>query len=78
MSSMEPEAQLFLKKILLSIFLGLFWLILNTTIGIFFGLMEVNEKISTGNIFFYLFFIISLAALILFYYKTWKRKFPHG
>lgn len=78
MSSMEPEAKLFLKKILLSVFLGLFWLLANMTIGIYFGLMIIDEKITAGNIFFYLFLLISLAALIWFYYKTWKKKFPHG
>jgi hypothetical protein len=78
MPGFEPEAKIFLKKILLSLFLGLFWLMLNMTFGIFFGMMEIGEKISAGNIFFYSFFIVSLAALIWFYYKTWKRKFPHG
>jgi len=78
MPGIEPEAKLFLKKILLSLFLGLFWLMLNMTFGIFFSMMEISEKITAGNIFFYSFFIISLAALIWFYYKTWKRKFPHG
>ena len=78
MSIMEPEVKSFLKKIVLSIFVGLFWLMLNMIIGIYFGLLFIENKISIGNIIFYLIFIGSLAVLIWFYYRTWKTKFPHG
>lgn len=78
MSIMEPEVKSFLKKIVLSIFVGLFWLMLNMIIGIYFGLLFIENKISIGNVIFYLIFISSLALLIWFYYRTWKTKFPHG
>jgi hypothetical protein len=78
MSSMEPEVKDFLKRVLWSFFFGLFWLMLNMTLGIYFGLLFINEKIRIGNIIFYLFSISSLGLLIWFYYKTWKKKFPHG
>jgi hypothetical protein len=78
MSGLEPEVQDFLKRIVSSLFLGLFWLMLNMTLGIYFGLLFVNRKISTGNIIFYIFLLGSLFLLIRFYYRTWKKKFPHG
>ncbi len=78
MSSVEPEVKDFLKRIVQSIFLGLFWLMINMTMGIYFGLLFIDGKISIGNIIFYLFSMLSLAALIWFYYKTWSRKYPHG
>ncbi len=78
MSSMEPDVKDFLKKILQSVFIGLLWMIVNMTIGIFFGLLFVNDKVSAGNIIFYIFLAGSLAGLIWFYYRTWKKKFPHG
>jgi tellurite resistance protein TehA-like permease len=78
MSGVEPEVQDFLKKIVWSVFLGLLWLMLNMTMGIYFGLLFIEDGISLGNIIFYLFLLSSLAALIWFYYKTWKKKFPHG
>jgi len=78
MSIIEPEVKDFLKRIVLSVFVGLFWLMLNMIIGIYFGLLFVENKISIGNIIFYSIFIISLVALIWFYYRTWKTKFPHG
>ena len=78
MSTMEPEVRNFLKKIVSSIFMGLFWLMLNSILGIYFNLLFIETKISIGNIIFYIIFVGSLAALILFYYRTWKQKFPHG
>jgi hypothetical protein len=78
MSSLEPEVQDFLKRIVSSLFLGLFWLMLNMTLGIYFGLLFVDGKISIGNIIFYIFLLGSLFLLIRFYYRTWKKKFPHG
>jgi len=78
MSGMEPEVQDFLKKIFLSFFFGLFWLMFNMTLGIYFCLLFIDKKITIGNILFYLFAAGSLFLLIRFYYKTWNKKFPHG
>jgi len=78
MDYFEPEVKDFLKRIISSLFLGLFWLMLNMTLGIYFGLLFVNRKISTGNILFYISLLGSLFFLIRFYYRTWKKKFPHG
>ncbi len=78
MSNMEPEVKDFLKKIVWSVFTGLFWLMLNMTIGIYFGLFFIDERIGIGNILCYLFLAASLAGLIWFYYRTWKKRFPHG
>jgi hypothetical protein len=78
MSSLEPEVKDFLKKIVSSVFLGLVWLMLSMTFGIYFGFIFIEEKISAANILFYSIFFISFIFLIRFYVKTWKKKFPHG
>lgn len=78
MSSVEPEVKDFLKKIVWSIFLGLFWLILNMILGIYLGYLFIEGQIGIGNILFYIFLSASLIFLIRFYYLTWKKKFPHG
>ena len=78
MSDVEPEVKDFLKRIISSLFLGLFWLMANLTLGIYFGLLFVNEKFSMGNFLFYSFAALSLLFLARFYYRTWKKKFPHG
>jgi hypothetical protein len=78
MSSVEPDIKDFLKRIVYSVFLGLFWLMLAMTFGIYFGFLFVKDSISIGNIIFYLFFLVSFVFLMKFYLKTWKKKFPHG
>ena len=78
MSMMEPDVRNFLKKVLQSVFTGLLWMMVNMIAGIYFGLMFINDKISIGNIIFYVFSMASLLLLIRFYYKIWKQKFPHG
>jgi hypothetical protein len=78
MSSMERDTKDFLKKIVQSIFLGLLWLCLNMTMGIYNGLLFFEDRITLANIFYYLFLVASLIALIRFYWVIWKKKFPHG
>ena len=78
MSSVEPEARDFLKKVAWSVFFGIVWMMINMVLGIYFQLFFIEDRISIGNIIFYLFFLGSSFALIRFYYKTWKQKYPHG
>lgn len=75
---MEPEVKDFLKRIVRSFFAGFSWMMLNMTLGIYFDLLFIRENIKLENILFYLFFTGSLGLLIWFYYRTWKKKFPHG
>jgi len=75
---MEPEVKDFLKRIVWSFFVGLSWMMLNMTLGIYFDLLFIRDNISLSNILYYIFFVGSLALLIWFYYRTWKKKFPHG
>ena len=78
MSGVEPEARDFLKKIAWSVFYGIAWMMINMTLGIYFRLFFFEERVGIGNILFYIFFLVTLFALIRFYYRTWKQKFPHG
>jgi len=78
MSQVEPEVKDFLKRVVLTVLFGLVWMMLNMTLGLYFGLLFIDDSITVGNIIFYLFAAISLTLLIWFYYKTWKKKFPHG
>lgn len=78
MSGFEPEVRDFLKRIVSSVFLGLLWLMMNMTIGIYFGLLFFEDGIHWPNVLYYIFLLITLAFLIRFYYKTWNKKFPHG
>jgi tellurite resistance protein TehA-like permease len=78
MSGMEPEVRDFLKKVAWSVFFAIFWLTLNMTLGIYVGLLFIDDGISIGNILYYIFLAGSLTALIIYYYRVWKNKYPHG
>jgi hypothetical protein len=78
MSNVEPETRDFLKKIVLSLFLGLSWLMINMTLGIYIGLLFFEEKPRTANIIFYIFLIITFTFLLRILIRTWKKKYPHG
>ncbi|HVM87343.1 MAG TPA: hypothetical protein VMT76_04090 [Puia sp.] len=77
MSEMEPEIKSFFKKLAISVYIGLFWLMLAMTFGIYFGFMFTKDKISVGNILYYSLLVTSFIFLMKFYIRTWKKKFPH-
>jgi hypothetical protein len=72
-NGMEPEARRYLKKVLNSIFVGMFWLIAVMFFGIFlYAAFPVHGRIDGINIAFYIFFLVSLAGLVWYYYRMWK------
>ena len=78
MPGMEDDAKDFLKRIVWSLSLGLLWLITTLGIGTYNNLLVPEEKLTTGNIVFYAWAAVSLAALIWINRRIWKKKFPHG
>lgn len=75
---MEHDTQRFLNKIVTTIGLGLLWLFINMTMGIYNGWFFFTHKPSVGNYIFYAWAVLSLAGLIFLYRRIWKEKFPHG
>lgn len=73
MSDVEPEVRDFLQRIMWSIFAGLVWLFTNMTAGIFSGWLFFRQSPTIGNIIFYIWLLLSLLALLWFYYRTWKK-----
>lgn len=78
MSQMEDDAKRFLQRIIWTLFSTLFWLIFTLGIGMYNHLIVPEKGISTANILFYIWMLLSLAALIWFNVRIWKEKFPHG
>jgi hypothetical protein len=77
--SMEPEARDFLRRVALSLFLGLCWLMVMMTLGIYFDLLPIyGGRPSVGNVVFYVVFLGSGALYLRFLFRTWRKKFPHG
>ena len=69
---MEPEAKKYLVKVLNSLLYGLLWLALNVLGGLYWGYGIIEKKISFYNILFFAWFLLSLLALLYYYYRVWK------
>jgi hypothetical protein len=70
----EPETRAFLKKILLTMGLGLSWMFAGVVVGLGKGLAFVDGRLTAGNIIFYAIMIIGLVALIIKYVKMWRTR----
>jgi ABC-type maltose transport system permease subunit len=70
----DPETTAYLKRILNTVFIGLFWMMAQVVFGIFLEYGFIGSKISIANIIFYTILVISLAALVYYFIKIWKVK----
>jgi len=75
---MEKDTRRFLNKIVTTLGLGLLWLFINMTMGIYNRWFFFVNKPTTGNYIFYSWAVLSLIALLVTYRRIWKEKFPHG
>ena len=69
---MEPDVKAFLLLIVQTISMGLLWLLINMTAGIYFNFAFFEGSPSIGNIIYYIFFLVSLFLLIIYFRKKWK------
>jgi len=69
---MEPEVREFLLKIVQSISMGMVWLLVNMSIGIYYGFAFFEGMPTLGNYIYYVAFLASLVLLILYLRKKWK------
>jgi hypothetical protein len=70
---MEPAVKAYLIRIVRTLSLGLLWMVLNSTFGIMYNYAFVESKLKTGNIIFYVFFLLSLAAYLRYVIKLWSK-----
>ena len=71
---MEPEAQDFLKRIVQTVSVGMLFLLLHMTFGLYLNWGFFEDAPTIGNIIYYIVFLVSFAGLIYFYYRLWKGK----
>jgi membrane protein DedA with SNARE-associated domain len=71
---MEEDAKQFLLRVVRSLTAALLWLLINMTLGIYLGLLLFKNSPSTGNIIFYIWFILSIGLLIRYLIKVWWPK----
>ena len=69
---MEPDVRAFLIKIVQSLSMGVLWLLINMSIGIYYGFAFFEGSPTLGNYIYYAGFLISLAALLIYLRKKWK------
>ena len=73
-AGIEPEVKDFLKRILQTVSMGMLFLIVHMTFGLYLNWGFYEEKITAGNVIYYIFLIISLVGLLLYYNKLWKSR----
>ncbi|MEO7530327.1 MAG: hypothetical protein ABIS69_02915 [Sediminibacterium sp.] len=70
---MEPGVREYLLRIVNTLFLGLLWMAISSTAGIMYELAFVNEKLTTGNILFFIWFALSLTAYLWWVIRLWRK-----
>jgi hypothetical protein len=70
---MEPGVRKYLLRIVNTLSLGLLWMVLNSTFGIMYDYAFIHDHIRTGNILFYLFFLVSLGAFVWWLIWVWSK-----
>ena len=69
---MEPEVKEFLIKIVQSISMVLLWMLVNMTLGIYYGLAFFEDGLKWQNLLYGLFLLASVILLIRYLRKKWK------
>ena len=68
---MDPEASAFLRRIVKTLTIGFIWLALTCTFAIKGDNAFISDSLRLGNVLFYLWFIVSVIALVFIYKKLW-------
>lgn len=69
---MDPEVKRYFQKILNSFGMGLLWMFTMVTAGLYFKLALIGKSLLWYNAVFYGLFVITLALLIRYFYRTWS------
>lgn len=72
---MDPEVKKYFRKIINSFFIGLLWMFVMATLGLYFQLGLIDGKLQWYNWIFYGFTLLSLVILLRLYYKIWREDF---
>lgn len=69
---MEPDVKEFLLRIVQTISMAIVWLLINMSVGIYFGFAFFDDTPSLGNYIYYVWFVVSFGSLIFYFKKKWK------
>jgi hypothetical protein len=69
----DPEVKRYFRKILFSVSFGLLWLMACMASGLYFGLAYREDIALIYHILFYGIALLTLALLVRYYYRTWRK-----
>jgi membrane protease YdiL (CAAX protease family) len=73
-TGMDAEVKVYFRKIMKSFSVGLLWLMLSVTMGLFLKFGHLQNGWRWENYIFYGFLLLSLLALIRYFYNVWRKK----
>lgn len=73
-NKMDYDLFNFLIKIMRTMFIGFFWMLINVFLGLYLGFAEPEASTPGRMIFFYSWFGISLLAYIYLTWRMWRKK----
>jgi membrane protein DedA with SNARE-associated domain len=72
---MDTDVKIYFRKIMRSFTAGFLWFFVVTIMAFAFKMARVKESISWQNILFYLLSVATLAALLYYLFRTWRKDF---
>ncbi|HEX5025422.1 MAG TPA: hypothetical protein VFV68_09120 [Agriterribacter sp.] len=73
-NGMEPEIKKMLMKIVQVISMLTLWAMITIFFGLYLEWAMIRGSFNVFNVIFYVWFVISLTALIYFFYRVWKSE----
>lgn len=73
-TGMDTEVKVYFRKIMKSFSVGLLWLMLSVTIGLFLKFGYLRNGWRWQNYVFYGLLLLSLVALIRYFYNVWRKR----
>ncbi len=73
---LNMELVMYFVKIMRTLFLGFFWMLINVFLGLFLGLGLPDESTPGRMIFFYSWLVITLAGYLYVVWRWWRKKMP--
>ena len=73
-TGMDTEVKIYFRKIMKSFSVGLLWLMLSATMGLFLKLGYLQNGWRWQNTVFYSLLLLTLAFVIRYLYNLWRKK----
>lgn len=74
MNDFEPDIRDYLRKVLKTVSVGLVFLLFHMTVGIFLNWAFFEGSMGIGNMVYYLVLVTTLAGMINYLMRVWKRE----